>query len=285
MNIEDFEDIIYLKEENGICTITFNQPKRRNALSFVSFLEIYTALDDMEKDKNAKVLIMTGCDEANAYSSGGYFNMEHMTTLSPEIQKEIDMTDIAQKKLCLKFWDFSKPVIAAINGLAVGVAVTSALAGADFIYMSEDAWLGLYFVKRGIIPEFSISFLLPFYVGFQKAKEIMYFGDKITADEAYKLGLINKVLPANELMSYVQEIALRLVPPKSPSISIQLMKKMMHSYFRDYISKALDMENEGLSIAFKTRDFREATRSLSEKRDAIFTGKDNKAIRDFLKKY
>ena len=75
MNISDFEDILYEKEENGICTITINRPERRNAVTYVSFLEILTVLEDMEKDKNAKVLLITGNPEGNAFSSGGYFEL------------------------------------------------------------------------------------------------------------------------------------------------------------------------------------------------------------------
>jgi 2-(1,2-epoxy-1,2-dihydrophenyl)acetyl-CoA isomerase len=284
MNIEDFEDIKYEKEENGICTITFNRPERRNALSFVSFLEIFTALEDMEKDKNAKVLIMTGCEEGKAFSSGGYFNVKFLGSLSPEIKEQLDLVDIAQKKIAMKFWDFSKPVIAAINGLAIGAGFTMALYGADLIYMADDAWAGFYFVKRGLVPEFAMSFVLPFFVGFQKAKEILYFGDKITAPEAEKLGLVNKVVPHDELMPYVRNIAERLIPPKAPTISIRLMKKIMHDYFRDILSRTLDLENVGLQAGFKTADFREATMSLKDKRDPVFTGKENKMIRDIFKK-
>ena len=177
MNIEDISEIIYEKEDNGICTLTFNIPKRRNALSYVTFIEMCAVIDDMEKDKNAKLLIITGCKEANAFSSGGYFNMKYITSIPPEIMKEIDLTDIAQKRLCIKLWNFTKPVIAAINGLAVGIGITLPLVGADLIYMAEDAWLGFYFVKRAVIPEFSSSFVLPFLVGFQKAKEIIFFGE------------------------------------------------------------------------------------------------------------
>ncbi|MHA1488150.1 MAG: enoyl-CoA hydratase/isomerase family protein [Promethearchaeota archaeon] len=273
MKIDDFEDILYEKEENGICTITFNRPERRNALSFVTFLEIETALADMEADKNAKVLILSGSKEGKAFSSGGYFNMKMMTSIPPEIMKELDLLDIAQKRLCMKFWKFSKPVIAAINGLAVGAGITMALAGADLIYMSEDAWLGFYFVKRAVIPEFSLSFVLPFYVGFQKAKEIIYFAEKISAQEAEKLGLVNKVLSPDELMPYAREQALRLIPPKGPSLSIKLMKKTMHDYFIEIASKTLDLENEGLRISMKTHDFRESTKALIQKREPKFKGK------------
>ncbi len=148
MELSDFEDIKYEKEEYGICTITFNRPERRNALSFISFLEIETALEDMEKDKNAKVLIMTGSEGGNAFSSGGYFNMNNLGSIPPEIKNQIDLTDIAQKRVALKFWDLTKPVIAAINGLAIGAGFTMALYGADISFMADDAWAGLYFVKR-----------------------------------------------------------------------------------------------------------------------------------------
>jgi 2-(1,2-epoxy-1,2-dihydrophenyl)acetyl-CoA isomerase len=273
MDIEDLSEVIYEKEENGICTLTFNIPKRRNAMSVVTFLEINTVLDDMEKDENARVLILTGCKEANAFSSGGYFNMKYMTSIPPEIMSQVDLMDMAQKRTCMKFWNFNKPVIAAINGLAVGIGITMPLIGADLIYMAEDAWLGFYFVKRAVVAEFSSSFVLPFLVGFHKAKELMYFGDKVFAHEAEKLGLVNKVLPSDELIPYVRKQALRLVPPNSPSLSLSKMKKIMHSHFKEIASKTLDLENQGLRELFKTQDFRAATKSLITKKDPIFKGK------------
>ncbi|MHA2324301.1 MAG: enoyl-CoA hydratase/isomerase family protein, partial [Promethearchaeota archaeon] len=236
MDIKDLSEVIYEKEENGICTLTFNIPKRKNAMSVVTFLEIDTVLDDMEKDENARVLIITGCKEANAFSSGGYFNMKYITSLPPEIMNQVDLMDIAQKRTCMKFWNFTKPVIAAINGLAVGIGITMPLIGADLIYMAEDAWIGFYFVKRAVIPEFSSSFVLPFLVGLHKAKEIMFFGDKITASEAEKLGLVNKVLSLDELIPFAKKQALRLIPPNTPSLAISKMKRVMHDYFKSIAS-------------------------------------------------
>ncbi|MFW9881985.1 MAG: enoyl-CoA hydratase/isomerase family protein [Candidatus Thorarchaeota archaeon] len=273
MKIEDLSEVIYEKEENGICTLTFNIPKRKNALSYVTFLEIWTILDDMEKDDNAKILIITGCEEANAFSSGGYFNMKYFTSIPPEVMKEIDLMDIAQKRLCLKFWNFNKPVIAAINGLAVGIGVTLPLVGADLIYMSKDAWLGFYFIKRAVIPEFSSTFILPFLVGFHKAKELIYFGDKVTAHEAEKLGLVNKLLAPDDLMPYVREQALRLIPPNAPTLALNRMKRVMHDYYKEILSKTLDLENEALRASIETSDFRAATKSLITKMDPDFKGK------------
>ncbi|MFX0035507.1 MAG: enoyl-CoA hydratase/isomerase family protein [Candidatus Hermodarchaeota archaeon] len=271
MKVEDFEDIIYEKENNGICTAMISRPEGRNAVTYITFLEIYTLLEDMEKDRNAKVLIITGDPRGDAFTSGGYFKPEMMEKMRK--YPEIDLMDIAQKRVCMKFWDFNKPVIAAINGMAIGGGITMPLAGADLIYMAEDAWLGFYFSKRAIIPEFSCSFLLPLLVGFQKAKEICYFGDEITAQKAYELGLVNKVLPSKELMSYARKQALRLIPPKGPSLSLKLMKKTMHAYFREILEKTLDLENRALRKVFTSKDFNESMKALKEKRDPVFIGR------------
>jgi len=269
--IEEFEDIIYEKEENGICTVTISRPDHRNAVTHLSFLEIFTVLEDMENDKSTRVLIITGDPKGRAFTSGGYFAPEIFERMKK--YPEIDLMDIAQKKLSMKFWSFTKPVITAINGMAIGGGVTMPLIGSDLIYMAEDAWLGFYFSKRAIIPEFGSTYLLPFLVGFQKAKEICFFGDKITAEQAYDLGLVNKVLPNDELMPYTREQALRLIPPKGPSLSLKLMKKTMHAYFHDIFDKALDLENKALRKTFTTKDFSESMQSLKEKRDPIFIGK------------
>ena len=270
MKIDDIESIIYEKEDNGICTATISRPNKRNAVSVLSFLEIRTILDDMEKDKNAKVLIITGDPQGRAFSSGAFFDSKILKNASKELLSEIDMSDLAQKETTLSLFKFSKPIIAAINGLAIGGAYTMLLVGADLIYMAEDAWLGLYFSQRAIIPEFSSSFLLPLLVGFQKAKEICYFGDKISAQEAEKLGLVNKILPNDELIPFVREQALRLIPPKGPSSAIRSMKRTMHSYFINILSSTLDLENEGMRKAFASSNFRESIRSFQEKRKPIF---------------
>lgn len=271
MNVEGFEDILYEKEENGIYTVTISKPDIRNAVTYITFLEIYTVLEDMEKDKNAKVLIITGDPKGNAFTSGGYFKPEMLEEMKK--YPEVNIMDIAQKKLCLKLWDFNKPVIVAINGMAIGGGITMPLVGADLIYMSEDAWLGFYFVKRGIIPEFANSFILPFYIGFQRAKEIIYFGDKITAQQAFELGLVNKILPPDELIPYTREQALKLIPPRGPYLSIKLMKKTMHHYFREIISDTLDLENKALRKTFISKDFNESMQALKEKRTPHFVGK------------
>lgn len=273
MNIKDFTDIIYEKEDNGICTATISRPEGRNAISQLTWLELEMVLADMEQDRNAKVLIITGDPKGRAFSSGGYFNPKSAQMIPENIRKEIDFTDMARIRTVNALFNFSKPVIAAINGLAIGGGITMPLVGADLIYMAEDAWIGFYFVKRGVIAEFAASFLLPFYVGFQKAKELIYFGDKITAQQALEFHIVNKVLPKDELIPYAKEQALKLIPPRGPSGAINLMKKTMHAHFRDILAKTVGLENEGWKKLSTSKDLAESTKALKEKRDPVFTGK------------
>ena len=148
MEVKDFRDITYAKDEQtGIVMVTLNTPKRKNAMSAYTFLELWWAVDAMEKDEGARAMILTGAKDPDsqdptkeAFSSGGYFNLPAMVKLREEFKDQIDFTDIAQKKLTLKMWQFDKPVIAAVNGLVVGGAFTMCLSCADLIYVSEHAW-------------------------------------------------------------------------------------------------------------------------------------------------
>jgi 2-(1,2-epoxy-1,2-dihydrophenyl)acetyl-CoA isomerase len=273
MLLEEFNQITYEKEENGILTVTLNWPEKKNALSPLGLLELWYAVDHAEKDKNVKVMILTGCEEARAFSSGGYFSKDMLKDIPEKYRPEINLRDMASKRLCLKFWDFSKPVISVINGFAVGGGFTLPVICSDLVYMAEDAWWALFFVKRAVMPDFATTLLLPFMVGMNKAKELFYFGDRMTAEDAENLGLVNKVLPKKDLMPYARAQALRLIPPKGPSLSIKLIKKTMHTYFREILENQLNLENKMWTKALQSKDFGESLKALKEKREPIFVGK------------
>lgn len=279
MNVNEFGDIDYSVDESGVATLTFNRPELKNALSAVTFLEIFYAVEHFQSDDDAHVMIMTGAADAElnapekeAFSSGGYFSPDALEGLSQEVLDDLDLNDIAQKRTTMKFLRCDKPVLAAVNGLAIGGGFTLCLAAADQIYMSEYAWIQLPFAKLGIAAELSSTFLLPRLLGFQKAKELLFFPERISAEQAVELGIANKVLPHGELLEFTRSKALQLVPPAAPSLSIREMKRIMHAPHLAMFEQALDLENEALGRLFPSEDFAEALTARLERREAVFKG-------------
>lgn len=280
MDVNDFKNVIYEKEEEtGIVTITINRPDVKNAMTPGVLIDLPRAIDAVVQDASAKAMIITGAKpvgggnpENEAFCSGGYFDFAEIESLSQEMKDEIDFTDIARKKLCLKLWMCYKPVIVAMNGLAIGGGITIPLACADLIYASEYAWARLPFIRLGIIPELASSYLLPRLIGMQKTKEIMFFGEKIPAKELQELGIVNKVLPHDELLPYAKEMALKLIPPKGAYMAVQLTKEVLHKPLIDAVTRALDLENEALLTTFSSKDFIESVTARIEKREPVFKG-------------
>jgi 2-(1,2-epoxy-1,2-dihydrophenyl)acetyl-CoA isomerase len=281
MKPSEFTDLLYEKEEaTGIVTVTMNTPKRKNAQSLYTFVELWWAADVFVKDESAHAMIITGARDPDnpdpkreAFSSGGYFNPDAYEGKDPEVMDQIDFADIAQKRLVEKFWYVDKPVIAAINGLAIGGGFTLALGCCDLIYMSEHAWIRFPFVRLGIIPELASSFLLPRLIGLQRTKELFYFGEDISARHAFEMGLVNRVLPHEELLAYARKQALRLIPPKGAGMAVRLTKQALHRQLAPRVQRALDEENIGLDRGLKSADFMEALTARIEKRKPEFQGK------------
>ncbi len=280
MQPEDFKDITYTTDEQGIVTLALNTPRRKNALSALSFLEIYHAIGLFQADDKAYAMILTGAPDPDsndvtreAFSSGGYFSPDAYEGVAPEIMAQIDMTDIAQKRTTLAFFQCEKPVIAAINGLAIGGGFTLCLAAADQIYLSEHAWLQLPFARLGIAAELASTFFLPRLLGFQRAKEILYFPERIDAQQAVRLGIANAVVPHAELIGYARDRALQLVPPHGATLSIRAMKRCMHQPHVEALSAALDLENEALNKLLASADCIEGMTARVQRRPAVFKGR------------
>ncbi len=281
MKISEFRDILYQKDtDTGIVTVTINQPKRKNALSALTFLEFWWAVDYMENDDEAKAMIITGAGNPDdpdpakeAFSSGGYFSSDVLQGLDKVILNQIDLRDIAQKKLALKMWSFDKPVIAALNGLAIGAGITMPICCADRILASEYAWVQMPFVNLALIPEFGNTYLLPMLIGFQKAREVILTGKRYTAGEAQAMGMIQAVVPHDLLLKTAKQEALKLITPNGAGLAVRLTKRAIQSPHAEKLSEALDLENDGLNRAFSTRDFFEALAAKKEKRAPVFSGR------------
>ena len=280
MKTGDFKEISYEKDDRGIVMLTLNMPKRKNAMSRYTFYELFWAIDALIKDETAYVMILTGAKDPDitdpakeAFSSGGYFHPSAMVGVSDEIKAQIDHTDIAQAKLTLKMWQCEKPIIMAVNGLAIGAGFTMLLSGSDLIYASEHAWASIPFISLGIVPELASTFLLPRLVGLHRAKEIMFFGERMSAQKLYEMGLVNKVLPHEQLIPYARTTALKLAPPQGATCAVRLTKRAIHQPLIDALTNALANENEGLNKAYITADFAESMSAMREKRSPSFIGK------------
>jgi len=280
MDVKDFKSVVYEKDdEAGIVTVTINRPDVKNALTPGVLVELPSAIDAVAQDETATAMIITGAKpeggvdpEKEAFCSGGYFNFAEVESMSQEMKDELDFTDIAQKRLCLKLWSLYKPVVVAMNGLAIGGGITIPIACADLIYASEYAWARLPFIKLGIIPELASSYLLPRLIGMQQTKEIMFFGEDIPAQKLEALGIVNKVLPHDELIPYAREMTLKLVPPAGAYMAVRLTKEVLHKPLIEAVTKALDLENEALLKTFSSKDFIESMAARAEKRAPVFKG-------------
>ncbi len=280
METEEFRDISYEKDKLGIVTLTFNTPARKNVLSGLSFLEIHWALEHFEADETAYAMIITGVKDPNsddpqkeAYSSGGYFNPDAYDGVAREVMAQIDRSDIAQKKTTLKVFQCDKPILAAVNGLAIGGAFTFTLAAADQVFLSEHAWIQLPFARLGIAAELGSTHLLPQLLGLQKTKQILFYPERIGAEQAVELGLANEVVPHASLMAHVREKALHLIPPQGAGLAIREMKRCLHQPQVESLSRALDLENEALNKLMGSEDFVEGISARVERRPAVFKGR------------
>ena len=279
MHTSEFTDISYELDDDGIVTVSMHTPRRKNAISGLTALELRWAAQHFQEDDRALAMILTGAPDPDsepsrqAFSSGGYFVPGVYDDVPEEIMAQIDQTDIAMKATVLQFFNCDKPVLAAINGLAIGGGITLPLAVADQIYLSEHAWARLPFASLGIAAELGSTFMLPRLLGMQKAKELFFYPETLTAQHLIDLGLANAVLHHDELLPYTRERALQLVPPRGAGASIRAMKRVVHAQKLEELTRALDLENEVLNELMKSEDFMEGLMARVEKREPVFQGR------------
>ncbi len=279
MQPSEFTDISYQLDDEGIVTVHMNTPERKNAISGVTALELRWAARHFQEDDQAQAMILTGAPDPSsestrqAFSSGGYFVPGVYDDVPPEVMEQIDPNDIAMKGTVLEFFACDKPVLAAINGLAIGGGITLPLAVADQIFVSEHAWARLPFATLGICAELGSTFFLPRLLGMHKAKELFFYPEKLDAQKLLELGFASAVLPHDELLSYTREKALQLIPPRGAGASIRAMKRMVNQQKVEELTRALDLENEALNALMHSEDFAEGLMARVEKRDPVFKGR------------
>ena len=257
-----FENITYGCED-GIAVITFNRPKALNALNAALLAEFCEALEDVENDAAVRVLVLTGAGE-KAFVAGADIN--EINRLGPLGAKRFARRGAES---ITRLTRLPLPVIAAVNGFALGGGTEMALA-CDFIYAAESARFGLPEINLGIIPGFGGTQRLPRLIGPAMARELIYTGRMVAADEALSIGMVNRVCPDGELMDAVQETA-RVMTAKG-RVALRAAKQAVNTGLNVDLESGLALENDAFALCLASPDAREGTSAFLEKRPAVFSG-------------
>ncbi len=255
---------ILFEIKDNVGVITFNRPDKFNSFNREMALLLQQVLDDCEKSEDVRCVLITG--SGKAFCAG-----QDIAELTGENPLGIEVILVEHfNPIVTKIRALSKPVIAAVNGVAAGAGANIALC-ADIALATESASFIQAFSKIGLIPDSGGTFLLPRLVGFQKASALMMTGDKVTAIDAEKMGMIYKVFTdetfENECFSLAKKLA------QMPTKALALTKTALNISMQNTFSEQLVQEDRLQSKAAATADYKEGIDAFIEKRKAIFTGK------------
>ncbi|MDP6127815.1 MAG: enoyl-CoA hydratase-related protein [Dehalococcoidales bacterium] len=263
----DQKDVLYVKEE-GIATLTLNRPDVRNAYVPGIVEGIYQGLEQARGDSEVRVLVITGtgqafCSGADVKSMGT--NEQRPSTLR---YKKGNRSRLNWLSLALQKCD--KPIIAAINGVAVGGGLDLAL-GCDIRIASDKARFSEIYVRRGIIPAQGGVFLLPRLIGLDKACQMILTGEMIEAHEAERIGLVTKVVPHEELEHTTRDLAEKLA--KSAPLAVQEAKRAIYKSLDTDLASSLEYTDSVQRDLIASDDHKEGAAAFIEKREPVFKGK------------
>lgn len=260
---------ITLEKAEGIATLTLNRPEKLNVLNETMAVELLDAITEVEKDKGVKVLVVTGA--GRAFWAGADVKDVFLKAIEQRKRGEESFDILGWlDKICLQVRNMPKPVIASINGYAIGIGVTFPLQ-CDIRIASEEAIFSLPFVRLGVLPEFGSTYTLTRLVGIAKACELIFTGKAISAKEAKEIGLVNEVVPAAELQKATYELA-KTIAQGAP-LAIQMAKKGLYQGLDADIQSQLRYEGLAFDLLMKSEDHEEGVRAFLEKRQPSFKGK------------
>ncbi len=261
------DDLVLLDKSERIATITLNQPQTLNALSYDVVVRLRDVLDDVAADPETRVVVLTGagrgfCSGVNLLGGTG----QALTGGGMGVRAAV----VAMNELLARIAEMEKIWIAAVNGPAVGGGASLALV-CDLVVAAEPAYLMLGFVNIGMAPDMGATFLLPRLVGLRKANELVLFGERVYAPQAVEIGLINRAVPAEELLVVAREWAARLAAGPSLALGVTKlgMRRALHTSFRD----SLHWEAMIQSLLAQTDDAAEGLMAFFQKRPPQFKGR------------
>ena len=262
---ETFETLI-VEPVDGVVTVTMNRPERKNAANGTMWRELQVVLEDVAADRDVRVLVLTGA--GGAFCSGADLSDPADVAGRPGDPYLVQMRVLAD--LALRLHRLPKPTIAKVGGVAAGAGMSMAL-GCDLVVASESARFSQIFAKRGLSIDFGASWLLPRLIGLHKAKELAFFADILSAAEAESFGLVNRVVPDDELDAFVDDWARRLA--EGPTLALSMTKTLLNNSLGVSMDQALEDEARAQATNFGTRDTREALIAFAERRPPSFEGR------------
>ncbi|MDI9935780.1 crotonase/enoyl-CoA hydratase family protein [Rhodococcus sp. IEGM 1351] len=261
-------DHIGLAVADGIATITLNRPDQLNAFTTTMENELIAAYDQLDADDSVRAIVLTGAGRAfcaGADLSAGAATFDHWQ----DEDEDADARRDGGGRVVLRMFESRKPIIAAINGPAVGVGITMTLA-ADFRLAADDARIGFVFNRRGIVPESCSTWFLPRLVPLQTALDWVYSGRVFPATEAFDAGLVYNLYPRESLLDAAYALARSLTEHSAP-VSVALSRQMMwRALGAEHPMIAHRVETRGINIRGIGPDAREGISAFLEKRPAVF---------------
>ncbi|HEY9556208.1 MAG TPA: enoyl-CoA hydratase [Acidimicrobiales bacterium] len=252
---------LQVERSDGIVTITLDRPEKRNAVSSQMWAELQEVATELATSDD-RCVVLTGA--GGAFCSGA----DLWEADAPRVHQLAAMRRV--NRVIQALHDLPQPTIAKVTGVAAGVGVGLAL-GCDLVVATPEARFSLIFAKRGLSLDGATSWLLPRLVGLHRAKELALFGDVLSAADVDALGLLNRIVPADEIDAFVADWAGRLAA--GPPIALAMTKRMLNRSFEQPFEQALDDEARSQTINFGTQDTIEAITAFAEKRDPGFTGR------------
>ncbi|NOR50413.1 MAG: crotonase [Desulfuromonadales bacterium] len=249
--------------EQGLATVTTNRPKALNALNQETVQELQHAFSALEQDDAVQVVLLTGAGE-KAFVAGA--DIALMQAMEPMQARAFALA--GQVALSL-IENLSKPVIAVVNGFALGGGCELAMA-CDIRLAGEKAKFGLPEVSLGVIPGFAGTQRLARLIGKGRAKEMVFTGDMIDAQEAWRLGLVNKVLPQDELLDAARKMANKIA--SQGPVAVRLSKEAINAGLEMDLDRASAYEADQFALCFTSADQKEGMQAFLEKRPANFKG-------------
>ncbi len=260
-------ETITVSTMDGVSTVTLNRPDALNAFNEVMKTELMDALKAAGRDANVRCLVLTGA--GRAFSSGQDLADLKEFYARPDPPDLGAMLRAKYNPIIQRMREMEKPIIAAVNGVAAGAGTSFAMA-CDMRIASEKASFIQSFINVGLITDCGGTFFLPRLVGLGKAMEMCLTGEKVGAEEALRIGLVNQVVAAERLMETVAAVARKLAT--LPTTAIGLTKRLMNQSFGNDLAAQLEQEAFAQTTAAATRDHREGVQSFLEKRLPKFTG-------------